>query len=401
MHNEPASIPQWLKNLQENSWELELLISGGAIFSLFQLSDQFLDMVFVMKMTSFLPGLSIFIITGMLGLKLLTVGFILHLLLRAFWLGMVCINYVFPQGIREGSWKIQRPFKSWESDSSNLRDEIIQIDNASGVVMFSSIVATFVLVGVILNVLVFITLPITLLDAPNAYVSFILWAGLVYYLDLVTFGLIRKTPYLSYVAYPFFWAFDTITLRPLYAKSLRLFGSNVKKLKTILGFVLILIVSGFMTYISVYRIMRWPNIIDSRSYRFQMAPEENWQNHTYYRDHVLEEGVKFSGPCIQSEIINDGYLQIFIPYNRDFEVDLQEDEVLSDYVQLSIDDSSIHEVEWFSFWSKDIDQIGIKAHVDITKLSHGRHTLGLGFDTEEGRHMSIPFWKDERGCGKN
>ena len=26
--------PSWLKNLQENSWELELLISGGAIFTL-------------------------------------------------------------------------------------------------------------------------------------------------------------------------------------------------------------------------------------------------------------------------------------------------------------------------------------------------------------------------------
>jgi hypothetical protein len=34
-------VPQWLKKLQENSWELELLISGRAIFSLFQLTDVF------------------------------------------------------------------------------------------------------------------------------------------------------------------------------------------------------------------------------------------------------------------------------------------------------------------------------------------------------------------------
>jgi hypothetical protein len=28
---------QWLKRLQQNSWEVELLISGGAIFTLFQI----------------------------------------------------------------------------------------------------------------------------------------------------------------------------------------------------------------------------------------------------------------------------------------------------------------------------------------------------------------------------
>ena len=32
-------IPTWLQKIQDNSSELELLISGGAIFALFQLSD--------------------------------------------------------------------------------------------------------------------------------------------------------------------------------------------------------------------------------------------------------------------------------------------------------------------------------------------------------------------------
>jgi hypothetical protein len=30
--SESQRIPSWLQNLQENSWELELLISGGAVF---------------------------------------------------------------------------------------------------------------------------------------------------------------------------------------------------------------------------------------------------------------------------------------------------------------------------------------------------------------------------------
>lgn len=35
-------IPKRLKQPQENSWELELLISGGVIFTLFQLSNWFI-----------------------------------------------------------------------------------------------------------------------------------------------------------------------------------------------------------------------------------------------------------------------------------------------------------------------------------------------------------------------
>ena len=46
---EKNEIPEWLKNLQENSWELELLISDGAVFTLFQASDFLLDSVQFIK----------------------------------------------------------------------------------------------------------------------------------------------------------------------------------------------------------------------------------------------------------------------------------------------------------------------------------------------------------------
>ena len=40
---EPHTPPKWLKRIQENSWEPEILISGGAILALFTLSDDFLN----------------------------------------------------------------------------------------------------------------------------------------------------------------------------------------------------------------------------------------------------------------------------------------------------------------------------------------------------------------------
>ena len=63
------------------------------------------------KITEFIPGLDTFkMMAPMLGtdiifisvfitLKILTIGFIAHLCLRAYWLSLVCVNYVYPNGI--------------------------------------------------------------------------------------------------------------------------------------------------------------------------------------------------------------------------------------------------------------------------------------------------------------
>jgi len=89
-------VPKWLQNLQDNSWEIELLISGGAVFTLLQFPDIFVNFIRTMRITSSIPGWVIYLILGMGCIKILTNGFILHLLLRSFWLAMVCINYIFP-----------------------------------------------------------------------------------------------------------------------------------------------------------------------------------------------------------------------------------------------------------------------------------------------------------------
>ena len=44
MSNKNEQVPQWLKELQENSWEVELLISGGAISALIQADIALLDL---------------------------------------------------------------------------------------------------------------------------------------------------------------------------------------------------------------------------------------------------------------------------------------------------------------------------------------------------------------------
>jgi hypothetical protein len=104
------AIPNWLREIEENSWNLELLISGGAIFTLLQLPELFIEFAFTLKFTNSLPGTGLFIVLGMFSIRLLTVGFILNLLMRAYWLSLVCINYAQRKGIRLNRINWRRPF---------------------------------------------------------------------------------------------------------------------------------------------------------------------------------------------------------------------------------------------------------------------------------------------------
>ena len=89
MTNSNHQIPKWLKQIMENSWELELLISGGAIFSLFQLSGSWVNWIESTNEFTFFLGRSAILVIGTLGLELLKIGFITHIILRAIWLSMV------------------------------------------------------------------------------------------------------------------------------------------------------------------------------------------------------------------------------------------------------------------------------------------------------------------------
>lgn len=292
---EKSNIPKWLKHLQENSWEVELLISGGAIFSLFQISSFYLEFMESIKITSHLVGTGVFIIMGMLGIKILTIGFFFHLFLRAIWLGMVCINYVFPNGISEKKKNYAKPYVSKFSPNDNLYYEIQRVDRASGLVMFFSILSLLVILGVLLSIVVLVTIPVAVFNIalPNG----ILFLWLVYLFDLLFFGVLRKIPVLSYLTYPIFWVLDFFSLRKLYEKPLRLMSSNLKRKYAIIGFSSMLIISVFFMYSSVYHLMHWPNLLDPREHRRNLAPESNWMYYGFYMDELEKHEKKSFWSC--------------------------------------------------------------------------------------------------------
>ncbi|RLE30261.1 MAG: hypothetical protein DRJ61_13080, partial [Acidobacteria bacterium] len=85
------------------TYEMELLISGAVVFGLIHLPP-----IIERISTSFLAGLegnlSLFGFMGQIYLQLVLYGliavFVLHLAMRGFWIGLLGLESVFPEGIR-------------------------------------------------------------------------------------------------------------------------------------------------------------------------------------------------------------------------------------------------------------------------------------------------------------
>ncbi len=411
------NIPQWIKDIQENSWELELLISGGAIFTLFQMSDIWLDWMNSIRITSNFKGHEIIMILGVMGIEILKIGFITHLLLRALWLSMVCLNYVFPQGIKKHKINWKKPFKTDVEDSEDLHNNIIKVDKYSGLVMYLSISSTFLLTGIILSIFITQSLPATF-GIELYWLSEILsYAFVVYIIDLILNGFLRRVPILTYLIYPFFKFYDVISLRFILQKSLFLFRSNVSLWKYNISTFLFFSFAIVLSYLNVYRTMHWPNIFDQRSYKWTMASSE-FLNHSMYKD--LHQDNSSSMYYIQSKIIKSNFVELYIRYDYNVDdlmniaVEIEGVEFLSDLFEVLIDDDIQQNIEWHPNWNKNISDIGITAMIPINQLASGKHILKfrvkekLGEKILKSKYLKskeylirefsqtviIPFWKD-------
>jgi hypothetical protein len=404
-------IPDWLKNLQENSWELELLISGGAIFSLFQVSDLFLDSVDVLRVMAMMPGTSIIMMVGMIAIKTLTLGFIIHLVLRAYWLALVCINYVYPTGVRKEKIKWKKPFKIKTENHSDLELHITRVDKQCGTVIFMSIISVFSIVGFCL---IFVSLMAVMSFIENESAnnifeivfSVIMLFIPIYILDFLTFGLLRRIPWFSYLIFPVFKLYDIISFRRFYQQPLWLFNTNVKRIKFFISALVFAAFSITFAYLSVYKVMHWPNMFDQREYRWQMS-NNAYMSYSAYMDEWPDEKSYRIG--INSKIQSSGFLELYVGYRREYDFLIDQtsnidslksfDKILS----VMIDTNRQNSLTWHPS-SKPNNRIGITTFIPLDSLKKGLHVLTVwteiqypnkDMEYEMGEYaVTIPFIVD-------
>jgi hypothetical protein len=404
------SIPKWLKDLQENSWELEILISGGAIFTLFQVSDIWINWMSDMSVISSLPGRTFFMLAGTLGIEILKLGFILHLILRAFWLSMVCINYVYPQGIRRDSVKWKKPFSIKEYENNDLQEPILKVDRLCGIVMYLSIISSFLLTGINFAIFVMFSVP-EIFGFDLGFVTELIFVlFLVYIFDLITNGLLRRIAVLSYITYPVFALFDVLTFRVVYQKASLLFRSNIPRWKFTLSALVFFAFAFTLSYLNTYNVMKWPNVFDARSKHGQLNPKNPVLNYKFYRDELGDQ--KSSPVNIPSKFIQDDHLEVFVQYRLYMDMLANalsgpDNELnFSDIFEVAIDDSVYQEIDWYETIHESSINNGLTAIIPIGDLPEGKHTLRIGCSSKinpskvndfdfKCKSALIPFWKEE------
>ena len=407
MSSKNPNIPKWLKRLQENSWEMEILISGGAIFSLFQLSDIYIDWVQQIRMTNHLPGSGPLLILGMFGIKVLTLGFILHLVSRGFWLSLVCLNDVFPLGVKKQKLNWKKPFKQNIGQEETLKDQIINVDKVCGTIMYLSIVSAFTIIGLAL-IVIFFSFILFIIDSAlffNVISSLFFIYLLLYIFDLLLFGILRRIPILTYLFYPVFKLFDFLSLRNSYQQSLWVFNTNIKRLRFSSLAIIFLFVAFIFTFNSLYKVMHWPNILDDREYRFQMTSDETILNDFHYMDNWdYSRSIPYG---ISKKIVQDDWLEVYLRYNKAFDILIEEtadkivDRRFDQIIEILIDGKALDSLHWLDCKKLNSD-IGIATVLDLSNYSEGQHTLTYTVKEKyidshnkyinQPIEINIPFW---------
>jgi hypothetical protein len=132
-----TSKPSWLRRVEEESWQAELIISGAAIIGALQLPGLLDKLEVYLLLHQNEDALSLWRLVFMY-LRLLSVAliftFIFHFVVRALWIGMVGLNSVFPEGFRSNS-RFSEDFQAkMRANYGDIDGYILKLDDlASGI----------------------------------------------------------------------------------------------------------------------------------------------------------------------------------------------------------------------------------------------------------------------------
>jgi len=310
---------KWLQRLKEESWEAELLVSAIAIFGTFQLfglvewiTNRYIELLPVeqYKYAYFI------VFMGLLAVSILVSMFVIHFFLRAYWIGLVGLNSVFPDYGLEDSAYSKIYTKKILGILPKQEETIQKVDELCSVI-FS---AAFTILLIYSYLALFMSIYMLIYNLLSEYVhAYLLLApavliGLLLVLQTIfsVIGNLKVFKDNEIIQNSFFklvkWA-SMVTYGPLYKYLLQVsmaFASNFKKKKSLVFLVLLFFVSGMCVAIVKVTDTNIFYLIDlDKQYSDQMYLG-------YYYDQNPNNTFLVT-PQIQSDIIEGTTVKLFIP----------------------------------------------------------------------------------------
>jgi hypothetical protein len=431
------SFTKWLEILQQESWQLELLISGFAIFLLAESYEPFLNLDYQINLL--LSGSSYYVLLDIIyhvllgAWYVLIINLILHVLLRGLWISTIGLRYV------SGDIDFDKLDISPKFDRF-LRRKIVsfdlyiqQLEKLCSAVFGFTFLIIFILISGGLFTVGIVVIAMTIEGVVSRFgptwvlvivpfLLFYLFGGLIYFIDFITLGWIKRKKGFAFFYYPIYRFFSIITLafiyRPIYYNLL----DNKYGRKIILFLIPYLI--GFTLFGSL--------TINTQAYLPNNRTGQSINNNYY--DDLLEDRASYSA-SISSKFVKNGYAQLYLPYvarNDDpvieiicpdlkpaktgffiFGIDdplrssMNAELALDCHVQrfnIYVNDSLLENLKYRFLEHPKRKNIGLMTVLDVGYLPRGEHEIKVdvkilqssnGKDTLFFREsVVIPFWKE-------
>ena len=318
---------EWLKELEVQSWQAELVMSGLIITGLFQMPDLFIKWVEPSIIQSgeteytFLNLASVFFL---IGIDCMIVFFGIHLLFRGIWIALLGLNSVYPNGIdvKSANGMGEKYWIKAKEKYPNLTEYNMELDGNCSVI-FSMATVTFIIVSSLsLIILVFYQLIRFLISIFPIIADHIIAIGIGIYLTFLVTSLLLR--YLG-KKYPDSeriekivngFGVGTSVLFSLYVfrKPVGYITSiHTSNSKSKYGLVIAMIVSGFMGFMGGKQISQSSVFFDFETDKYFTFNNKPHQILTYNYENLIQKEAPVYTPLIQSDVVTDDFLKVFIP----------------------------------------------------------------------------------------
>ncbi len=444
-----SKLKEWLDSLQQESWQLELLISGFAIFLLLAVLNPLLDfeqtLNHIDRQNQLLAlAMGIPYRLGVIAYFILLANLLLHVVFRGLWISTVGLRYVSGEIDFEQLGFHERYERFLRRRIGSFDRYIERLERICSILFGFTFLLIFATLGtggflVVLAIVQFGCRYLLGADMLRGTVGFqfddvlillFLLIAIIYMIDFFTLGWIKRRGWLGRIYYPIYRFMSYVTManlyRPLYYNLIdNRFGRRLAYFVVPLIFLMAAALSSFYVQNPYFPYYFPQTVYQTRG---------DWVHSQMYEDGP--ETVDLNFASIPSRTVSGDYLPVFLPYLPTYHdkvllslcpdlqparyvglkfrgafsfgqiqnADADPDQILDCLRQLwklQIDDSTYQEVPLRFYYHPARDQHGLYGMIPIADLAASEHVLRIdryylrndSLQWREGERLY--FWKEE------
>jgi len=437
--------PEWLRALTEKSWNLELVISGAAIFLANYLPDAvdsllryYLEnLVMDEDITKIVLPLMVYSFMKVVA-WLLILTFVVHFVMRAFWAGVVGLHTVYTEGIRYDQlpWQTDFTREQMRQRFGSLSDYILRLDRLCNQVFSAAFLIALLSLGICMAyIFIFLAinvLPVFLGQVAGRRVSTIILGAIMVlvFLPVLTQRAMRvpRLAALPWVQRLTIWSVRNAAyvVMPLVYTPMNYinltFTSQIPKKRLVITLVIgtIIVIAGvLLNFTSTLLHLKGLTEFTTRDF---FAKDRN--RHTFtggLYDNLRSPEQRLPPISIPSEIVEAPFLRVFVDYPKLLDAALskrcvtpvlpdslskhlrriQLDSIhiacMTDFFRLTVNDSLITAPGWMFHEHPIVGSLGVVAYLPTANFKMGKNVLTVQVPSSKNPdslrvYGQVPFW---------